>query len=146
MSAVKKAIKQTIVGRRKKDFRDDCREQEDRARHKTGSAGDNFHDFSDDEETESETEESLVEQELRYASDGKTEFEAMIGLCAARKKLQRATTSIRLYMNCNNGRERVQPNRPTSIQELKKVTTCNRCGALGGWEDECPQKGQRRRS
>ena len=33
-----------------------------------------------------------------------------------------------------------------SIQELKKVTTCSGCGALGHFEDECPQKGHRQRS
>ena len=101
---------------------------------------------SDGEETWPETEESLDVQELRYASDGKTEFEAMTGLREARKKLQRATTSRRFYMTSDNGRERVKPNTPTSIQELKKVTTCSRCGALGGWEDKCLQKGHRRRS
>ena len=45
----------------------------------------------------------------------------------------------------DNGRERVT-NRLESIQGLKKVTTCNRGGALGHWEDECPQKGHQRLS
>ena len=31
-------------------------------------------------------------------------------------------------------------NRSKFIQEPKNETTCNRCDALGHWEDECPQK------
>ena len=37
------------------EVRDDRREQEDRARDKTGSAGDNFHALADGEESESDT-------------------------------------------------------------------------------------------
>ena len=96
--------------------------------------------ISDGEESVSETDlESLDEQDLWYATDDKAEYEAMFGL---REKLQHATTSRRLHKKGdNNGRERVTPNRSKSIQELNKVTTSNRCGALGHWEDECPQKG-----
>ena len=53
LSAVQNAIQQTIVARRREEVRDDRREQEDRARGKTGSAGDNVHTLSDSEETES---------------------------------------------------------------------------------------------
>ena len=42
LSAVKKSIEQTIVSTRREEVRDDRREQEDRARDKIGSAGDNF--------------------------------------------------------------------------------------------------------
>ena len=63
-----------------------------------------------------------------------------------RKKLQHATKSRRFYKEGDSSRERVMVNRSKSIQELKKVTTCDRCGALGHWEDECPLKGHRRRS
>ena len=52
---MKRAIQHSIVSRRREDVRDDRREQEDRARDKRGSAGDNFHTFSDGEESESET-------------------------------------------------------------------------------------------
>ena len=45
-AAVKKAIQQTIVARRREEVRDDCREQEDRAQDKTCSAGDTFHTLS----------------------------------------------------------------------------------------------------
>ena len=54
LSAVKKAIQQTAVSRRREEVRDDHREQEDRARDKTGSAGDNLHTLSDGEQSESE--------------------------------------------------------------------------------------------
>ena len=42
-TGVKGAIHQTIVSRRREEARDDRREQEDRVRDETGSAGDNFH-------------------------------------------------------------------------------------------------------
>ena len=107
-------------------------------------AGDNFHTLSDGEESESETDlASLDEQDVWYATDDKAEYEAMIGLREARKKLQRATNSRCFY---DNGRERVTPNRSKSIRELKNVTTCNRCGALGHREDEGPHSGHRQRS
>ena len=65
LSAVKWAIHQTIVSRRREEVRDDRREQEDRARDKTGSAGDNIYTLSDGEETESFSDlESLDEQDL----------------------------------------------------------------------------------
>ena len=63
-----------------------------------------------------------------------------IGLREARKKLPHATAPRRFYKRGDNSRERLAPNRSTSIQELKKVTTCNRCGAFGHWEDACPQR------
>ena len=55
LSAGKRAIQHTIVAGRREDVRDDRREQEERARDKTGSAGDNFHTLSDGEESVSET-------------------------------------------------------------------------------------------
>ena len=89
---------------------------------------------------------SLDEQDLWYATDDKAEYEAMIGLREARKKLQHATTSRRFCKKSDNSRESVAPDRSKSIQELEKVKTCHRCGALDYWEDECPGKGHRRRS
>ena len=75
-----------------------------------------------------------------YATDDEAENVAMIGLREARKKVQHATTSRMFYKKGENGRERVTSNRSKSIQELKKVTTCDRCGSLGHWEGECPLK------
>ena len=89
LTAVKKGIWQTIGARRRQEVRDDRREQEDRALNKTGSAGDNVHTSSDGEETESETEESLDDQDLWYVMRSN-------GWTAARKKLQQAQTSRRL--------------------------------------------------
>ena len=132
LSAVKRAIQQTIVSRRR-EVRDDGREKKDRARDKTGSPGDNFHTLSDGEESESET-----EQDLCYGTDDKDGYEATIALREARKSLRHGTTSRRFHKRGDNGRERVTSNRSVSTQVLEKVTTCNRCGALGHWEDECP--------
>ena len=53
------SIRQTIVARKRQEIRDDRREQEDRAKDKTGNSGDNCHTLSAGEETESETEEGL---------------------------------------------------------------------------------------
>ena len=59
---------------------------------------------------------------------------------SVRQKLQHATKSRRFYKKEDNGRERATSKRSTSIHELKRVSTCNRCDALGLQEDECPQK------
>ena len=75
--------------RRREEVRDDPRAQEDRARDKTDSAGDNFHTLSDGEESL----EHLDEQDLCYATDDNAEHEAMIGMREARKELQCATDS-----------------------------------------------------
>ena len=109
---MKNAIQWTIVARRREEVRDDRREQRDRARDKTGSAGKNGHTLSDGEESESETVLDSDEQFLWYATDDTAEYEET-----------------------------------AAFDNIEKVlTTCNRCGALGHWEDECPQKGHRRRS
>ena len=52
LSAVRRAIQQTIVAKRREEVRDDRREQEGRAR---GGAGDNFRALSDGKESEFET-------------------------------------------------------------------------------------------
>ena len=69
-----------------------------------------------------------------YESDGQ-EPEALISLRDARKKLQHATKSRRFYPK-GGGRAR---STGKSIEELKKVTSCNRCGAIGHWEEDCSQ-------
>ena len=76
----------------------------------------------------------------------KTESEAVIGLRETKKKRQHATTSRRIHKKGDNGRERVQPNRLNPRQDLKKVTSCNLCGAVGHREDEWPQRGHRKMS
>ena len=62
------------------------------------------------------------------------EQEALISLRDARKKLQRATKSRRFYSK-GGGRAR---STGKSIDELK-VTPCNRCGAIGHWDEDCTQ-------
>ena len=92
LSAVKRAIQQTIVSRRREQVRDDRREQEDRARDKTSSVGDNFHTLSGGGESEWGADlECLDEQDLWYATDDKAGDGAIIGFREARKKLQHAT-------------------------------------------------------
>ena len=77
LSAAKRAI-QAIVSRRREAARDDRPDQR--------QCCDNFHTLSADEESESETDlESLNAHDLRYATDDKDEFEAMIGQREARK-------------------------------------------------------------
>ena len=74
--AVKWAIQQTIVSRRRVEGGDGRREQEDRAHDKTGSAA-----LSDREESESVTdvEKSLDEHNLWDATDDNAVFEAVSG-------------------------------------------------------------------
>ena len=98
----------------------------------------------------SESESNCSEQ--WYELDGQ-EQEALISLRDARKKLQHATKSRRFYPK---GGSRARST-GKSIDELKKVTPCNRCGAIGHWEEDCSQlartarkdllcKGQRKKS
>ena len=75
-----------------------------------------------------------------YELDGQ-EQEALISLRDARKKLQHATKSRRFYPK-GGGRAR---STGKSIDELKKVTTCNRCGAIGHWEEDCSQPARSRK-
>ena len=69
------------------------------------------------------------------------EQEALISLRDARKKLQHATKSRRYYPK-GGGRAR---STGKSIDELKKVTPCNRCGAIGHSEEDCAQPARSRR-
>ena len=107
-----------------------CEQQETEPRDRAGGYAEapNFHldgDSDDDEDSMSESECS----EQWYELDGQ-EQEALISLRDARKKLQHATKSRRFYPK-GGGRAR---STGKSIDELKKVTTCNRCGAIGHWK------------
>ena len=125
LSAVPRAIQPTIVSRRREEVRDGRREQEDPARDKTGRTVGSLSQRH-----------SGKSRQTEYATDGKAEYEAMIGLRKARKKLQHATTSNKFFMKGDDGNERVTSNRSKSIEELKKATTCNRCDALRHWEGD----------
>ena len=57
------------------------------------------------------------------------------------RKLQRATESRRFYPK-GGGCAR---STGKSIEELKKVTSCNRCGAIGHWEEDCTQPARSRK-
>ena len=72
------------------------------------------------------------------------EQEALISLRDARKKLQHATKSRRFYPK-SGGRAK---STGKSIDKLKKVTPCNRCGAIGHWEEDCiqPARSRKKRS
>ena len=134
----KKAITQTIVAKKREEVRDDLREEGDRARDRPGGYAEapNYHldgDSDDDQKDRiSESESNCSEQ--WYELDGQ-EQEALISLRGARKKLQHATKSRRFYPKCG-GRAR---STGKSIDELKKVTPCNRRGAIVHWEEACTQ-------
>ena len=55
------------------------------------------------------------------------EQEALISLRDVRKKLQHATKSRRFYPECGGRASSTEK----YIDELKNVTSCNRCGAIG---------------
>ena len=139
----KKAITQTIFAKKREEVRDGLREAGDRARDRPGGYAEalNFHlhGNSDDDQadTVSESESSCSEQ--WHELDGQ-EQEALISLRDARKKLQHATKSRRFYPR-GGGLAR---STGKSIDELKKVTPCNRCGPIGHWEEDCTQPARSR--
>ena len=144
LAQVKKAITQTIVAKKREEVRDDLREAGDRARDRSGGYADtpNFHlhGHSDDDQDDmiSESESNCSEQ--WYELDGQ-EQEALISLRDARKKLQHATKSKRFYPK-GGGRAM---STGKSIDELQKVTPCNRCGVIGHWEEDCTQLARSRK-
>ena len=52
------------------------------------------------------------------------------------------TTKSRRFYPKGGGRAR---STGKSIEELKKVTSCNRCGAIGHWEEDCSQPARSRK-
>ena len=144
LAQVEKAITQTIVAKKREEVRDDLREAGDRARDRPGGYAEapNFHldgDSDDDQEGRiSESESNCSEQ--WYELDAQ-EQEALISLRDARKKLQHATKSRRF---CPKGGGRARST-GKSIDELKKLTPCNRCGAIGHWEEDCAQPARSRK-
>ena len=144
LAQVKKAITQTIVAKKREEVRDDLREAGDRARDRPGGYAEapNFHlhGNSDDDQADTISESESNCSEQWYDLDGQ-EQEALISLRDARKKLQHATKSRRVHPK-GGGRAR---STGKSIDELKKVTPCNRCGAIGHWEEDCTQLARSRK-
>ena len=144
LAQVKKAITQTIVAKKREEVRDDLREARDRARDRPGGYAEapNFHlhGNSDDDQADTISESESNCSEQWYELDGQ-EQEALISLRDAQKKLQHATKSRRFYPK-GGGRAR---STGKSIDELKKVTPCNRCGAIGHWEEDCTQLARSRK-
>ena len=109
----KKAITQTIVAKRREEVRDDLREAGDRARDRPAAYAEvpNFHlDGDSDDDQEDKISESASNcSEQWYELDGQ-EQEALLSLRDARKKLQQATKSRRLY-----------PKRWRPCQEHRKI-------------------------
>ena len=145
LAQVKKAITQTIVANKREEVRDGLREAGDRARDLPGGYAEapNFHlhGDSDDDQDDMISESESNCSELWYELDGQ-EQEALISLRDARKKLQHATKSRRFYPK-GGGRAR---STGKSIDELKKVTPCNRYGAIGHWEEDCTQPARSRKN
>ena len=144
LAQVKRAITQTIVAKKREEVRDDLREAGDRARDRPGGYAEapNFHlhGNSDDDQADTISESESNCSQQWYELDGQ-EQEALISLRDARKKLQHATKSRRFYPK-GGGRAR---STGKSIDELKKVTPCNRCGAIGHWEEDCSQPARSRK-
>ena len=145
LAQVKKAITQTNVAKKREEVRDDLREAGDRARDRPGGYAEapNFHlhGNSDDDQADTNSESESNCSEQWYELDGQ-EQEALISLRDARKKLQHATKSRRFYPK-GGGRAR---STGKSLDELKKVTSCNRCGAIGHWEEDCSQLARSRKN
>ena len=120
-----KAITQTILAKKREEVTDDLREARDRARDRPGGYAEapNFHlhGNSDDDQADTTSESESNCSEQWYELNGQ-EQEALISLRDARKKLQHATKSRRFYPK-DEGRAK---STGKCIDELKKVTTCNR--------------------
>ena len=99
-----------------------------------------LHVNSDDDQADTISESESKCSDQWYELDGQ-EQEALISLRDARKKRQHAKKSRRFYPK-GGGRAR---STGKSIEELKKVTSCNRCGAIGHWEEDCPQLARSRK-
>ena len=143
--------------KKREEVRDELREAGDKPLYRPGGYAEapNFHlhGNSDDDQADtiSESESNCSEQWCEL--DGQ-EQEALISVRDARKKLQHATKSRRFYPK-GGGRAR---STGKSIDELKKVTSCNRCGAIGhlgkrmltAWQKSQEEfslcKGQRKKS
>ena len=138
LAQVKKAITQTIVAKKREEVRDDLREAGDRARDRPGGYAEapTFHldGDSDDDQEDRISESELNCSEQWYELDGQ-EQEALISPRDARKKLQHATKS-RIFYPKGGGHAR---STQKSIDDLKEVTPCNRCGAIAHWEEDCTQ-------
>ena len=132
LAQVKKAITQTIVAKKREEVRDDLRKAGDRARDRLAGYAEapnvHLHGNSDDDQAETISESESNCSEQWYELDGQ-EQKALMSLRDARKKLQHATKSRRFHSK-GGGRAR---STGKSIEELKKVTSCNRCGAIGHW-------------
>ena len=144
LAQVKRAINQTIVVKKGEEVRDDLREAGDGPRDRPGGYAEapNFHldGNSDDDQADTISESESNCSEQWYELDGQ-EQEALISLRDARKKLPHATKSGRFYPK-GGGRAM---STGKSIDELKKVTSCNRCGAIGHWEEDCSQPARSRK-
>ena len=99
-----------------------------------------LHGNSDDDQADTISESESNWSEEWYELDDQ-EQEALISLRDARKKLQHATKPRRFYPK-GGGRAR---STEKSIDELKKVTPCNRCGAIGHREEDCTQPARSRK-
>ena len=109
------------------------REAGDRPRDRPGGYAEapNFHpdgDSDDDQEDRISESESNCSEKW-YELDGQ-EQEALISLRDAR------TSKSRRFYPKGGGRAK---STGKSIDELKKVTPCNRCGAIGHWEEDRTQ-------
>ena len=119
LAQVNKAITQTIVAKRREEFRDDLREAGDRARDRPGGYAEapnlHLHGNSDDDQEDriSESESNCSEQWCEL--DGQ-EQEALISLRDAGKKLRQATKSRRFHPK-GGGRAR---STGKSIDELRR--------------------------
>ena len=54
----------------------------------------------------------------------------------ASRRSQQAQKNRRFFKRSDSEHERIPPRRSKSHQQLVNVTTCNRRGAMGHWEDE----------
>ena len=148
---IKTAINKLIGRANREVIRGSRRDAEDRQRDRgEGSATSNVPVYSDDSEDERsedyDTEQDSVGSEAWYDELTPTEQELLINLRDAREKLNDSVKNGGFWPPDKNDKrvdrrkEKGRSSGHCAIDQLKVVTTCNRCGKRGHWESECHPK------
>ena len=144
IAQVKRAITQTIVAKKREEVRDPLREAGDRARDRDGgySEAPNFHlhgNSDDQADTISESESNCSMSAVVRVGWSRTRSSDQSERCT-----KETSTCDKIESFCPKGGGRAKSTRK-SIGELKKVTSCNRFGNVGHWEEDCSQLARSRK-
>ena len=144
LAQVKRAITQTIVAKKCDEVTDDLREAGDRARNLPGGYAEapNFHLHGNSDDDQADTIFRIKVKLFRAvvrAGWSRTRSSDQSERCT-----KETSTCDKIEKVLPKRWEAVQGGTGKSIDELKKVTSCNRCGAIGHWEEDCSQPARSR--